>query len=65
MKIRKIRPQNARKPKFPSWYQLGKNQRSEKLKNGKCMAIQNKVFISLLPEGTENLSFGYKNLKFG
>ncbi|MDF0716977.1 hypothetical protein PY092_12515 [Muricauda sp. 334s03] len=44
---------------------LGKNQRTEKLKNRQCMAIQNKVFIIFLPEGTENLSFGYKNLKFG
>lgn len=44
---------------------LGKNQRTEKLKNRQCMAIQNKVFISFLPEGTENLSFGYENLKFG
>ena len=25
MKMRKMRPRNARKPKFPSWYQLGKN----------------------------------------
>nr|WP_292966528.1 hypothetical protein [Muricauda sp. UBA7809] len=44
---------------------LGENQRTEKLKNRQCMGIQNKVLISFLTEGTENLSFGYKNLKSG